>query len=178
MHTYQFGMKYIKFFSFAGIICLLYSSCAKKENYSDIPSITYNSFNPFCSASTTDSAYLRINFTDGDGDIGYPDQDANAPYNCFIIAKVDSADKFVSEYVNGTVDTFSYHIPDITPSGNDKELNGIIQINLEGFVQSLVLPAPIPGMDFHKIQFTVWIYDRAGHKSNVLITPTVYSCGN
>jgi hypothetical protein len=168
-------MKYLKALLLFLIIVLVYSSCAKVENYSYIPAITFNSFTPFCNGSTTDSAYLRINFTDGNGDIGYPQSDANASPNCYIEPTIDSSGVFVPIYSSSGFLMFPYSIPDITPDGKDKELNGIIQINLEGFVQTFS-GLSVPGKDFHEIRFKVWIFDRAGNKSNVLITPTVYSC--
>ncbi|HTB30756.1 MAG TPA: hypothetical protein VK808_01950, partial [Bacteroidia bacterium] len=78
-------MKYFRTFLIICVLGLLYASCTKKENYPIIPAITYNSFTPFCSGSTTDSAYLRVNFTDGDGDIGYPQSDASAPNDFYIV---------------------------------------------------------------------------------------------
>jgi len=180
-------MKYLRTFSIICILGLLYSSCVKKENYSIIPAITYNSFIPFCSGSTTDSAYLRVNFTDGDGDIGYPQGDVSAPKDFFVVPYiyVYSTKSFqpITNTTNNTVDTvmFSYLIPNITPSGSDKELNGIIQINLEDFIQedisSLVTNPTFNSIaNVHELQFQVWIFDRAGHKSNVITTPVVYSC--
>lgn len=169
------------------IICLsglLYSSCTKKTNYSIIPAITYNSFTKFCSGSTTDSAFLRVNFTDGDGDIGYPTNDASAPSDFYIIPLFDSAGIFkplpVSISSGTDTLTFAYRIPYITPSGTDKSLNGIIQINLENaFVQFKTILTILQSRGFiiNQFKFQVWIYDRAGHKSNVLITPIVQSCG-
>lgn len=166
-------MKYFKTFTLICIIGLLYSSCVKKANYPDIPQISYNSYIPFLSGSQVDSAYLRINFTDGNGDIGYPSQETGISPNCYIkiFVYVNKTNTFDSIY------TFPYNIPDITPTGNDKELNGIIQINFESLLQTYVLNDaslyPAGYANFNQLQFQVWIYDRAGNKSNVLVTPTI-----
>jgi hypothetical protein len=179
-------MKLFRTFLIISILALLYSSCAKEENYSDIPNITFNSFTPFCSGSTNDSAYLRINFTDGTGDIGYPLGDASVPPDFFIVPMylnipTGTYDTIIyqSPYTgNDTTLSYGYLIPDITPSGKDKELNGIIQINLENALQIISSIPPISGKNFNKLEFKVWIYDRAGNKSNILITPPCPLCGN
>jgi hypothetical protein len=173
-------MKYFRTFLIICVLGLLYASCTKKENYPIIPAITYNSFTPFCSGSTTDSAYLRVNFTDGDGDIGYPQSDASAPNDFYIVPLFDSVGNFITITLpNDSILSFPYKIPYITPSGSDKELNGIIQINLENIFQELdqlVSELSSHGLVAHTFRFQVWIFDRAGHKSNVLTTPTVEDC--
>jgi hypothetical protein len=177
-------MKYLRTFSIICFLGLLFSTCTKKENYPDYPVITYNNWEPFCSGSTTDSAYLLVNFTDGNGAIGYPSEDASAPNDFYIVPLFDSAGIFkslsVSTQTGGDSSiTFPYQIPDITPSGSDKELNGIIQINLETAIQAIIqIPVDLASRGFvaGTFRFEVWMYDRAGNKSNVLITPTVYTC--
>ncbi len=182
MHWYISGMKYFRTFFFICILGLFYTSCVKKENYPDYPVITFNSFTPFCTGNKTDSAYLRVNFTDGNGDIGYPAGESGITPDFYIIPMVDSAGTFkplqyTSPYTgHDTVFTFDYQIPDITPTGSDKELNGIIQINLENAIQT-ISSLSIPNINFTYLEFQVWIYDRAGNKSNVLVTPPRTTCG-
>lgn len=144
-------------------------SCEKKSSYPDVPVITYNNF--YC-----DSACLRINFTDGNGDIGYPSQQEGVKPNLY-------ANVLVYVYKTHTYDSFtqfSYNIPDITPSGSNKALNGIIQVNFEGLLNEWVTQDSTGFSnlaDFTNLEFQVWILDRAGNKSNVLVTPPVsYPC--
>lgn len=172
-------MKSIRFYIFICLLFLLHSSCTRQTTYPDTPIISYNSFTPFYfgSSAKIDSAYLRINFTDGNGDIGYPAQQENAPHNFYAIAllytyKTKTYDSFVP---------FMYNIPDITPSGSNKALKGIIQINLESFLQQYVNDVFIQNPSFdtvadqHNIEFKVWLYDRMGNKSNILITSPIYT---
>lgn len=180
-------MKYFRTFSFICLLGLLYASCVKKENYPDIPAITYNSFTTYCDAvvpTKTDSAFLRVNFTDGNGDIGYPAGQEGVAPDFFIIpmnlntltGKYDTIVIPSSNTGNDTTLSFSYQIPNITPTGSDKELNGIIQINLENAI-SVITEVPIPNHNVNSLQFKVWMFDRAGNKSNVLITPAnLHSC--
>lgn len=150
----------------------------KKENYPDYPIITFNSFLNFCNGATVDSAYLRLNFTDGNGAIGYPQSDESAPSDFFVITlmnnkitgKFDTIKQPNAENTGDTVTVWAYKIPYITPSGSDKELNGIIQINLETSIQNI---RPTNGHNYQDLEFVVWMYDRNGNKSNILNTGPV-----
>jgi len=184
LHWYISGMKYFRTFSLICVLGLFCTSCVKKENYPDYPVITYNSFTPFCSGGKTDSAYLRINFTDGNGQIGYPANQSGVIPDFYIVPLVDSANGYFTPIIfpspytsNDTIISFSYQIPNITPAGSDKELNGIIQINLENAIQEISSIPPVTNHNFNVLRFQVWIYDLQGNKSNVITTPTVYTCG-
>ncbi len=175
-------MKILRTFLIVSIIGLLYSSCVKKENYPNYPVITYNTFIPFGPCGAPDSAYLRVNFTDGNGQIGYPAGQEGAPLDFFIIPMMFNTntlkyDTIKHENVANTADTvtvWAYAIPYITPSGSDKALNGIIQINFETSIKDNI--SQTNGHDYTKLEFSVWMYDRAGNKSNVLTTPPVSTC--
>jgi hypothetical protein len=172
-------MKYLGTFTIICILGLFYSSCVKKANYPDVPVISYNNFFAYGSGSITDSALLLINFTDGNGNIGYSQQ-LGAPIDLYIVPLiyVYATNTFQPIIESGdTALTFPYSIPNITPSGSDKELNGIIQVNFENFIQEQI--SSLTGFssvaDIHRLQFKVWMYDNAGNKSNVLITPTCHT---
>lgn len=175
----------MKFFRNFIIICLfglLYSSCVKKQNYPDVPVITYNNFAAYYEAPSNaiDSAIITINFTDGNGDIGYPLQETNVPQDLYVVPliyyyRTKSYGPFLTN--NNDTTTFSYTIPYITPVGNDKELSGIIKINTEDFLQRWIFGIFAQYQNLydsanpHNMEFKIWIYDRAWNKSNVLITP-------
>jgi len=152
------------------VICAFYiSSCVKEPNYPITPAISFNSFVIHSDSSAT----LQINFTDGDGDIGYPPDDASAPVDCYLEMTRDSANngRYLPYIINGGTpdpimgDTIylPYHIPYITPVGKYKALSGQIQIALEG---NSWYPQP-----HVSAKFIVWIIDRAGHISNRVTTP-------
>jgi hypothetical protein len=151
----------------AFLLCvILLSSCQKQESFSNIPAITFKSL----TVKNANSAILEVNFTDGDGDIGYVGNPENAQPNFFIEYYRDSASIFVPMifYVTAvpSIAEPSYTIPDVTPAGKNKSLTGTIKINMENLTQGL----PIVG---DTLQFNVWLFDRAGHKSNVLTTPQI-----
>jgi hypothetical protein len=156
-------------------IATLFSSCHKQESYSIIPAITYKNF-IINSDSTAD---IQINFTDGDGDIGYPTSDANPPYDFYFVPLHDSiATSGITYYVPlwlpspnipalGDTLGSGYNIPYITPSGKDKALSGQIQIHLNKFDWKI----PLPGTK--SAEYWVWIIDRANHISNRITTPII-----
>ncbi len=171
-------MKIIRYIAPALLATALFSACQPKDNISIIPAITYQSFTPYA-----DSAVLEINFQDGDGDIGYATNDASAPFNFWgeylyqDSAKSTAAgypvfsafyDPLVKQPLTNDTVYFLYHIPNITPTGKDKALKGIIKV---------VLPAPWFINQYtnypNVIEYKVWIVDRAGHLSNAIYTPPV-----
>jgi len=178
----------MRFLSVTGFILLLsviFSSCEKNTNTNPIPSISFKSF----TAYSRDSAVLQVNFTDGDGDIGYASQDASAPFNFYIQYwySTDSLAPSIAQFPADTVfrpdininvtphDTLGgqYHIPDITQPGNNKALSGIIQIALTGDPDNNgwyhTYCSLNPSHTY--FEYKIWLFDRAGHKSNVITTP-------
>lgn len=166
----------MKFFSKITVSLVLIvgiSSCIKKETYPNTPHLTFNSLN----VTTNDSLFIKVNFTDGDGDIGYSTTDFNPPLNCYIQLQRDSNNIFVplliitsSPPLNPVIgDTlcFPYNIPNITPSGSSKALKGTIKIALAKNIWDF---APISGQ---QVKFIIWIIDRAGNVSNRVMTTTV-----
>jgi hypothetical protein len=160
--------KYILVLALVGTV--LYS-CIKPEQVSPIPNIKFKSFIKF----GLDSADFTISFKDGDGDIGLDPQDTFPPYNTgtetyynlfmkYYFKKTDGS--FVAYYNPNTNDTlvFKYRIPDITPIGQNKTLDGDIKVKLSA-------PYFVPGHTVFK--FDVYIYDRALNKSNVITTPEI-----
>lgn len=150
----------------AGLVALF--SCQKPRNYPVIPAITYKNFIIIDSTS----ANLQINFTDGDGDIGYASDYSNPPVNFYVEYLHDSAGHYVPalfsnnppDPVMGDTLAFPYHIPYITPTGKDKSLSGQIQVHI---TPTWYLPGD------KSIEYRIWLIDRAGHVSNRLTTPPI-----
>ena len=151
---------------------LLFSSCQKSSNLSPIPSISFKSFQ----ATGGTTGVLSINFTDGDGDIGYPSQDPTAKPNMWVkyLYYDYTSKKFIGVYNkedSATFDSvyFVYNVPYITPTGKDKSLTGVIQLNMTDYYAN-----PYATLDSLQVQFQIYVYDRAGNKSNVITSRTIY----
>ena len=146
-----------------GLAGVLFGGCLKTEKFPDIPAIQLKSFEFF-----GDSASLTITFTDGDGDVGLDATD-NAPpfdtsstfyYNLFLVH---------SEKVAGVwqdvqfVEPIHYRIPRITPTGQNKTLEGEIAVAIDPF------PLFITG-NSDTVRYSVEMVDRALNRSNKVFT--------
>ncbi|HXC03811.1 MAG TPA: hypothetical protein VNZ86_03615 [Bacteroidia bacterium] len=170
-------MKMLKFIvSLLGLIIvmtLVLVSCKREESFPVVPSISMVEFKGYGS----DSAICRINFTDGDGDIGLDPFDTVAPYNrtskyfydMFLVYYYDTLgvwkpfNQHPADTAHSKFDTlqYTYRIPNLTQNGQAKALQGEIKVKI---------PAPyaIPGQTY---KYTVLLVDRALHHSNIVETP-------
>jgi len=159
-------------------------SCLNRDSFSEIPEITFKEMN-----IEGNSIVIKISFTDGDGDIGFREGEENFPFgpcdeyhNNLLVDPYYMQD---GEFVIGTVldydskcypkpnpdtgyfpDTIGYYyrIAYLVPDGKDKALEGDIYITLN--------EALIEFPD-DTVKFSIALYDRALHKSNVVETNSI-----
>ena len=148
---------------------ILMTSCMKKESFSIIPQIGFVSYyNVFDTGHIAKRGILTISFQDGDGDIGLYSWDTSPPFDTGSIYYynyyIDYYEKRNGIFVKDTLPIpFNTRIPYLTPDDPNKNIKGII-------VDTLSLnPWPV----YDTIQFSMYIYDRALHKSNVITTPQI-----
>lgn len=141
------------------LVAVLASGCLKTEKFPVEPKITFKEFDQFA-----DSASVVITFTDGDGDIGLDQGDT---LGSFAPGSQWYHNLFIDYYkrVNGAwvLQDFAlplyYRIPVITPTGQNKALEGDIAVALK--------PYPvIAGSEGDTIRFNIRLADRALHLSN------------
>lgn len=153
----------------AGTVVLavvLFSGCLKTEKFPDVPAISFKSFEFF-----GDSASLTISFTDGDGDIGLNSSDNGAPYDTSSIYYYNLFLRH-SEKVNGVWnnvvfrDSIFYRIPRITPTGQNKTLEGEIAVAIDPF------PLFITG-NSDTVRYSIQLVDRALNRSNMVFTSEI-----
>lgn len=145
------------------LLLLFFSfSCKTIIEYPIGPHVEFKNFATYQPNGYDSLGFLTIGFTDGDGDIG----DVNAP---------DQENLFINLYerINGELEpiilpdstvTFNAIIPDLTPKGKYKGIKGDIEITFPLYYM-------IPFFQSDTIAFQVYLVDRAGHKSNVIMTP-------
>jgi len=157
------------------IFTVMFVSCKKEENFSPIPNITFTEFKEF----GKDSATCKINFTDGDGDIGLDPFDTLPPFNLnsrynsdlFMVYYFLDSTTMVWKPLNLKAQTdtnrlhfdtlqFKYRIPNLTQDGQKKSLQGEIKVRL-------IPPYGIPGQLF---KYKIKLIDRALHISNEVET--------
>jgi hypothetical protein len=144
------------------------SSCKKPDEFPDEPVITFKSIYTELNPQGYDSKlFVILNFTDGDGDIGYNQigyndvifDDPSSPYyNNF---QVKTFQLINGGFVEDTTN-LSARMMYITPEVKNKSLKGEIQREL-----------PVPPNVNDTFRFEIFIYDRALHASNVVVTPDI-----
>ncbi len=154
-----------------GIICTAaLSSCLDPPEYPDQPEILgLESF-----IVEGEKAYIRFEFTDGDGDMGLNEGQVDPPFDTSSYYHFNARVHYL-EYNQFTNDweiqfnslgdsiTFKYRIQDLTPTGKNKALKGVIQLKLD--------PYQRPGAD--SIRYQIEIIDRSLNRSELFETPTI-----
>lgn len=157
-----------------GIFILSVTACQKAKTFSDTPHITNLKFKYV----KADSVILQADFTDGDGNFGLDPGDTLPPHNSYR----DSINIF---YYNVLVDLeykqqgawqkYDYAIPlyyrikNITPSGQNKTLEGTIYVNLK---RAGGYPPP-PSVADDSLRYTMQIIDRSDNLSNIAYTDPI-----
>jgi hypothetical protein len=131
-----------------GTFLIFMAACLNPPNYSEIPAITFDSISSTTARVGHDSITFLIDFTDGDGDLGSSD----IPNLFFLDSRTGYTD--------------SFKIPNLTPQGNVKAISGVIAYVGSSF-------NCIPGKTFDSLYYTIYVQDRAGNKSNQVMTPQI-----
>jgi hypothetical protein len=154
------------FFMIAGICC--FAGCVKQENYPDVPQIEYQDFvYVFNSGQYADSGFLKISFTDGNGDIGLNRNDTFPPFNksgsYYYNYIINYFEKQQGVFVDKNT-PFRFRIPVLNSEFPGKPIKGVISVKLDFTLNPHL---------FDTIKFEAFIYDRALNKSNVISTPEI-----
>jgi hypothetical protein len=155
--------KYSGLFIFLGM--LFSTSCVKEKNFPLEPKIEFLCFKSY----GIDSADCIISFKDGDGDIGIMEGDTTSAndyqlkylYRDTVDNQFKPFDAIDSTAVMDTL-FYSYRVPNITPEGQYKALEGEIKAKLRS------APVYFPGHSV--VKFEIRLRDRAGHLSNIVTT--------
>lgn len=126
-------------------------SCKKKSKYSNVPEITFTSFEKF----GADSAHLTLYFTDGDGDIGVT-QAEDTVFNFFTIYYQKKNGVF---QIKQPKIPLNFRIPILNSSKKSKSLEGDIVI-------TFLNPYYFPTLTSDTIKYEFYLKDRANNESN------------
>lgn len=139
-------MKLIKYIFIANI---LMTSCSKDEEEGGLePVLTYDSMTPTELTELVDEITIKFNYSDADGDLGESD-DATA-INLFI---TDSRNQVVN----------SFRVKQLAPDN--------ATIAIEGTLSVIIPPLVITDGSASEIgAFSIYMVDRAGNKSNVIVS--------
>jgi hypothetical protein len=152
---------------------LVVTGCIKEKQFPTQPVIEFEEFiNYVGNKNVVDSADCIIKFTDGDGDVGIDQEDTISAPNLrlkYLYKNLTDGKFYPVDAVDSTtvLDTlfFDYRIPNLTPDGQYKALDGTIKVKFR------TSPVFYPG---HKVvKFEMRLTDRAGNKSNMISTNEV-----
>jgi hypothetical protein len=153
------------------IVALALSSCKKPDEFPVVPAIVYKSIFATQNAQGYDSKLtVLLNFTDGDGDIGYKDaglndsifDDPNSQYYNNYVAKIFKLQNSVW-VAYPTILPLGGRLPYLTPEGSNKSIKGEIACDFD-------VPLQATNDTF---RLDVFIYDRALHQSNTIQTDAI-----
>jgi len=158
-------MKHFKYiFILSAVGLLLLSACVKEKKFPAQPSIEFVNYVKY----GTDSADCIISFKDGDGDIGILDGDTASENDYKLKYLYKGTDGLFHPFdaIDSTsaMDTlfYSYRVPNITPEGQYKALEGTIKAKLRSY--------PLYGFGHDIVKFEIRLRDRAGNFSNIVTT--------
>jgi hypothetical protein len=136
------------FFLLLPVACFLYSSCKKEQAISTTPSIKFVSVAPNPAIKYQDTIKIVVSYTDGDGDLGVDSADAK---NLFV---TDSRNNVTSQF----------RIPQLAPDNANIIIEGNLDIILppQGFIDD--------NDNSESVTYSIYVVDRAGHKSNTVQT--------
>lgn len=160
----------IKILLFIALGAILAGSCVETPDFSDIPEIAYIGMTRDTldqGVFEEDSLTVVFSFKDGDGDLG---ADSDAPVsNVFF---TDTRTNFEDN---------SFRIPFIPREGSANGIEGTVRITL--FSTCCIFPdgsdpcTPSTAFPYDTVQYRIYIVDRAGNKSNEILTdPIILRC--
>jgi hypothetical protein len=167
VNTMRIVKSYIFFIILAGISL---TSCIDKEDYPDVPRITFKEFTKINNGlGYDDKGILTITFTDGDGNIGLAASDTTSPYdpsspyyyNFFITYYEKQNGDWIAVEIPFTNNA---RIPLLNDAGYSKPLKGDISIEL--YINNFSSP-------FDTIRFEAFIVDRDLNHSDTITTPDI-----
>ena len=149
------------------VTSVLAAGCLPRKEFPIEPALRSIEFAQF-----GDSSSLVVSFTDGDGDIGlnasdtFPTYDAAPYYYNLFVDYYELHDGIWDTEPFPFVQPLYYRVPVITPTGQNKTLEGEIAVALA--------PWPIiPGSTADSIRLSARLVDRALHTSNTVFTGTI-----
>jgi len=151
----------------SGIVFLFFSafivaSCIDAPSFDDVPAISnpqvFLTSNPVSGApGATDTVQLVFDFSDGDGDIGYDQDDSTnipPPHVFLTFQEFDS--------------TFNqYTIPYVPSNGGVPDITGTVTITILAQTGTF-LGSCLSNPQVNTASYSIYIKDRAGNSSNVI----------
>ncbi len=154
-------------------VSVILFSCMEKQNYPDVPQLEFLNFTKLIHPAGYDSlGILLLSYTDGDGDLGLPAVD-DTSINFFVsYLRMENGVLKPVTVLNpstGEYDTINFNnrFYELAPDG----YTGWIKGEIEDTINPLYDPQSTNSID--TVKFEAYLVDRAGNKSNVVVTPLI-----
>ncbi|MCF8257728.1 MAG: hypothetical protein K9J06_09250 [Flavobacteriales bacterium] len=151
-------------------LAVVVSGCLKRDEFPIEPKLEYigTVLNQSMVSQADSIGFVRFRFTDGDGDLGLNPNDTSGSFapgelyyhNLF----VRYFEKQNGDYVE-FVPVFPFHsrFRNLTPTGGDKSLQGIMDVGV--FSR--------PGSQWDTVRYEIFIVDRALNHSDTIVTEDI-----
>lgn len=136
-------------------------TCRTQQVFPPEPQIQFVFLEPSEIKALSGAFNIEIKYQDGDGDLGTDNADEK---NFFVIDNRGN--------LPDSVRTFSYSLPNLSSNARNPSIQGTIKVKVPlALSSSFFFPFPLPVKEV--TDFTVYLVDRKGHKSNLLVTSKV-----
>ncbi|MFN8262770.1 MAG: hypothetical protein U0T07_04550 [Chitinophagales bacterium] len=141
-------------------------ACYKTPSYPIEPTVRFSAFekpNEIYTLDAGEGGNLIVEFTDGDGDLGkLNNQDSSS----FVVYRNLRDTSFFHDNI--------YVIPVIPKKGTTNAISGKIEIKLnDALFNSYLSYFVMKGISIDTFTYKLYITDRAGHRSNEIVTPPI-----
>jgi len=161
----QISIKQIIYISITtGIISLLSFSCQKKEVYPLTPIIEFKDYSIIRRNGIDSNIVISFSFKDGDGDIGYSDDDKNM--SVFVYYYKKKGGVFNLTVNPDSSNNFNVKLPMILPDGVKRPIKGDID-----YLINIYYDLSLSKNDTVYVEF--YLQDRALNKSNLIASPEI-----
>lgn len=151
------------------ILGVLFSACKKEEKFSEIPLISFVSFEKLADGTGVDNqGKLTVHFQDGDGDLGLNEEDTQAPfdtasiyyYNFFVdYYKKQNGTFVLLEQLDNSRNARFPRLSDDLPESIEGDISVVLYINTYDYTSV-----------YDTLKLRCYIVDRALNKSNTIET--------
>lgn len=125
-------------------------ACTREVELSEIPSIELEAAGPSTVVALQDSLYFELSYSDGDGDLG-----ENSP---------DVKNLFLRDERIDLI--YRFRIRSLVPDEASVPIRGTLYFSLPNTIIT-------NGAGSEDVQYSIWVEDRAGNKSNTVTTPVI-----
>lgn len=134
----------------------LIAGCSKPPELPPEPNITGHGFNKTTIQSGVDTLIVRIDYEDGDGNLGTPDGQS-------------ATNAFVKDTRFPAFPATEFTIPELNVTGVPQAISGSVWFTFE----PIAVPICTPGKDMDTLRFEIYIKDQDGNLSNTITTDEV-----